>query len=556
MSGNNFITERLIGEFAENYTEKLFYFCLKKTGNSYEAEDLASDIILNILSALDKGTIPTSFSAWIWQIAHNRYSVWADKKHKYTESVIGSDVEAYEIEDENANIENELIHSEDLSLLRRELVFISSDYRNIVVAYYIEDKKIKEIAGSLGLPEGTVKSKLFRARQILKEGMNMAREFGALSYRPENISFIMNGLNGRDGEPWCYLRRALCKNIMLAAYRMPSTAEELAIEVGVALPYIEDELQELTEAALLKKSDNKYETNIFIVSADAQEKINAHLRGIAPELTKATIALQEYEEKCDDENGSVWHEGYQPYEDMKWALLMRAVDTVNFHVLDTYNRSRTELPSANLGAWGHTVRPNGGEWDLLGLEEYHGNRPAFVGLHGCTSNADEMALDAVNFGQYKFNYRNIADKTPVHLTYAEGQALSAVAKGNGAEVNEKILKKLVEYGYLCKDGERYRPTFLVMVKNKLAKKTKAQETEYKRLMYKARDIAMRHYLFCREIICQEIPDFLKDDAYQIEHACANIYTMRGAVLEEALYTGYISYADNDERKMLGAYLII
>ena len=61
MSGNNFITERLIGEFAENYTEKLFYFCLKKTGNSYEAEDLASDIILNILSALDKGTIPTSF---------------------------------------------------------------------------------------------------------------------------------------------------------------------------------------------------------------------------------------------------------------------------------------------------------------------------------------------------------------------------------------------------------------------------------------------------------------------------------------------------------------
>lgn len=114
MSGNNFITERLIGEFAENYTEKLFYFCLKKTGNSYEAEDLASDIILNILSALDKGTIPTSFSAWIWQIAHNRYSVWADKKHKYTESVIGSDVEAYEIEDENANIENELIHSEDI----------------------------------------------------------------------------------------------------------------------------------------------------------------------------------------------------------------------------------------------------------------------------------------------------------------------------------------------------------------------------------------------------------------------------------------------------------
>ena len=79
----------------------------------------------------------------------------------------------------------------------------------------------------------------------------MAREFGKLSYNPENISFINNGLYGANGEPWNYISRSLCKNILLAAYRTPSTAEELAMEVGVALPYMEEELRGLVDVTLM-----------------------------------------------------------------------------------------------------------------------------------------------------------------------------------------------------------------------------------------------------------------------------------------------------------------
>lgn len=77
MSSATGMCDRLESEFAENYMEKLFYFCLKKTGSSTEAEDLTQDIALHILTALNRGTIPESFSAWVWQIARNRYSVWA-----------------------------------------------------------------------------------------------------------------------------------------------------------------------------------------------------------------------------------------------------------------------------------------------------------------------------------------------------------------------------------------------------------------------------------------------------------------------------------------------
>ena len=183
--------DRLIKEFTESYMEKIFYFCLKKTGDHYEAEDLTQDIALQIITSLHGGTVPTSFSAWVWQIARNRYSVWAARKHNRNESVTGSDIGDYEIEDESDNILSEMIHAEEMSLLRRELAFIKSDYRDIVVAYYIENKSVREIASALSLPENTVKSRLFRAREILKEGMDMAREFGKRSYKPEEITFII-----------------------------------------------------------------------------------------------------------------------------------------------------------------------------------------------------------------------------------------------------------------------------------------------------------------------------------------------------------------------------
>ena len=74
--------------------------------------------------------------------------------------------------------------------------------------------------------------------------------------------------------------------------------------------------------------------------------------------------------------------------------------------------------------------------------------------------------------------------------------------------------------------------------------------EYRRLFDEAREIAVEHYDFCRKIILDEVPEFLKNDSHQIDHACAAIYHMRGAVLEEALKIGYITYSDNDSRNFI------
>ena len=554
MQETNELRDRLINEFAENYMEKLFYFCLKKTGNNIEAEDLTQDISLQIITALNKNMIPTSFSAWVWQIARNRYSVWAKEKHNRNESVTGSDISDYEIEDECENILDEMIHTEQMALLRRELAFIKSDYRNIVVAYYIENKSVRDIASTLSISISAVQQRLHRARIILKEGMNMAREFGKLSYNPENISFINNGLHGANHEPWNYISRSLCKNILLAAYRNPATAEELAMEVGVALPYMEEELSALVDATLMKKSGNKYETNFFIVSADAQEKIYAHLRGIAPELTKAVFDTMEYNIEWSNENAPEWHEGYQSYEDMKWALLMIEADNVYFDTLKPFNKNAKDVP--NIGPWGHTIRPNGGEWDLLGMESHNGDEPDFVGLSGCVSNPNEKDLPEIMFRQFRYKYCGLEKRTPPVLTYSDGQAMVAVAEDKSTEIDSTILKRLESYGYIKKSEDGYIPTIMVMRKEKAHKMPKEIKSHFEILRRKATDIATRHYLFCREQIYKEIPDFLKEDVFQIDQACASIFAMRGAVLEEAIRQGYLTFDKDNDKQMLGAYLVI
>lgn len=554
MQEANEIRNQLIQEFTENYMEKIFYFCLKKTDRKVEAEDLTQDIALQIMTALNKGTIPSSFSAWIWQIVRNRYSVWAKEKHNRNEAVTGFDIGDYELEDENEGILDGMIHTEQMVLLQRELAFIKSDYRNIVVAYYIENKSVRDIALSLGLSISAVQQRLHRARLILKEGMDMAREFGKLSYNPENISFIYNGCPGHDGEPWNYISRSLCKNILLAAYRTPATAEQLAMEVGVALPYMEEELSALVDATLLKKSGNRYETNFFIVSAKAQEKIYAHLRGITPELTKAIIAAMEYEIAWRNQNCPEWHKGYQTWEDMKWALLMTETDVITSYTLQPFTKNASDI--LRIGSWGHTIRPNGAEWDLLGMESYHGDKTGFVGLTGCVSSPNEKELPEIYFRQFKFQYSGLDKQTPSALTYAEGQGLVAVANGKSNEVDEVILKRLESYGYIKKAEDGYVITILVIQKDKLKKMPKDVQEQLHALRRKAKDIATQHYLFCREQIYNEIPDFLKEDEFQIDQACANIFTMRGAVLEAAIKQEYLLFDKESNKKMLGAYLVV
>lgn len=275
---------RLAEEYARDYMGKIFYYCLRKTGDSHEAEDLASDITLQILTALHEGVEILSFPAWVWQIARNRYALWAKTNRRRGENESFIDPDDPETENiltaggynTTPSVAEAYARDEEMAILRRELAFLGRDYREVVVAYYIEDRSVGDIAAALGQPEGTVKSRLFRSRNLLKEGMKMAREFGPKSYKPEEVRFVSSG-GQVSGLPWSAVERMLPKNILLEAGNNPSTAEELSVAVGVAMPYMEEEIAALVDAGLLKEVGNRYITNFFIESRDLQVAIRNEL---------------------------------------------------------------------------------------------------------------------------------------------------------------------------------------------------------------------------------------------------------------------------------------
>ncbi|MBO5023294.1 MAG: sigma-70 family RNA polymerase sigma factor [Clostridia bacterium] len=515
MQEANKMRDRLIAEFAENYIEKLFYFCLKKTGSHIEAEDLTQDIALQIITALNKGTIPTSFSAWIWQIARNRYSLWAKKKHSRNESVTGSDIGDYEIEDESENILDEMIRTEQMALLRRELAFIKSDYRNIIVAYYIENKNVREIAESLSLSVNTAKSRLLRARQILKEGMDMAREFGKRSYNPEQIAFVQNGRDGKNGQPWSIITHLLYKNIFLETYENPQTAEELSLELGIALPYMEDELEFLVREQLLTKNENKYQTAFAIISKEEQRKKHDDNKKVQKALADKICELID---TYINEDGSKVNYDYVGYEAAKWTLIVRAFDWLQWSA-NTVNNTSVEYKNS------YPERPDDGAWIITGYETIDWKKPEFVGQHGYLSHDKNEVKKDIDFGQFKFMYNNIHEKTPDHLSWTEAYTLWLVCSGRIEASEKSYLEKLIEYGYLKKECSII-PNVVIFDRN-------AEKTNNEQLTEKLTS--------------------LRDDIYSLFKQAPDIE--RGYIVEQAIIDGWLKY-DDDTINTIGAYIYL
>lgn len=210
----------------------------------------------------------------MWTVAKAKYAAWSKNKNISSQNIMSEDISDNIGLSSGENIEENVIKQEEIALLRRELSIMSRDYREITVAYYIENQKIADISKAVNLPEGTIKRKLSESRKYLKEGINMTRTYGKRSYSPDDIRFSINRSNPIDDVPYSLIGSKLAKNILLEAYTNSCTTEELSISLGVASPYLEEELDKLVEGLLLAKTkDNKYETDFIILDKETQKNI-------------------------------------------------------------------------------------------------------------------------------------------------------------------------------------------------------------------------------------------------------------------------------------------
>ena len=106
--------------------------------------------------------------------------------------------------------------------LNREIAFLTKTRREIVFSYYYENKPISVISNELGLPVGTVKWHLNKARNELKERVGMERKIGKLGLKPiRAVSIWHSGTTRANGGPEYYLNDNLNLNIVYSVYHQP-----------------------------------------------------------------------------------------------------------------------------------------------------------------------------------------------------------------------------------------------------------------------------------------------------------------------------------------------
>ena len=264
---------------------------MKKTFSYQEAEELSSDIVEEVYLSLLSAEEIFNLDGYVWRISEHVYSKFVSSKKKME----GISIDGMDFLDGTDVFEEDV--EPELDLLRREIAFLTQTRRKIVYSFYYEDKPIAVISKKMGIPEGTVKWHLNKARNDLKEGFIMERKIGKLGMKPvEAIGFGHGGNPGRNSGPEHYLGNKLNLNIVYSVYHTPKTMVEIAEELGVTPVYIEDAVAELeANGFLVEQAGKRYTTYVRFkpetYSLEQEDKILQKNMEVAKLLAKEYVPL-------------------------------------------------------------------------------------------------------------------------------------------------------------------------------------------------------------------------------------------------------------------------
>ncbi len=157
----------------ENYRDSIYFMMLKMTNNKDDAEDLTIEAFGKAFKKLEQYTPTYAFSTWLFKIASNNCIDFIRKKQQNVYSLDqefqdspGSGL-ARTISGDGLNPEESMINEQKKKIMRELVKKLKPHYRILIELRYFKELSYEEIAKELNLPMGTVKAKLFRARDFL-----------------------------------------------------------------------------------------------------------------------------------------------------------------------------------------------------------------------------------------------------------------------------------------------------------------------------------------------------------------------------------------------------
>ena len=177
LSGNTEEFETLI----EQYQRLVSHIVFRMISKEANREDICQDVFIQVFQNLGNFKFESKLSTWIARIAYNRCINYLEKKKTPLFDDLSPAEESIETQSGNSFAPDTFTeHQDRSSRLQVEIDKLPVQFRTILTLFHLDEMKYHEIAEILELPEGTVKSYLFRARKLLKQRLTA-------KYKPEEL---------------------------------------------------------------------------------------------------------------------------------------------------------------------------------------------------------------------------------------------------------------------------------------------------------------------------------------------------------------------------------
>lgn len=156
--------EAAFGVLVQRHQKAVFNLALRMLRDYAEAQEVAQEAFIKAYENLQAFDARYKFFSWLYRIAANTALNHAKRNRRF----LAIETEA-EFATSGPNPQEDYETSEAGENVQRALMLLKPDYRAVLVLKHFDGLSYQEISAVLGVPEKTVKSRLFSARQILKE---------------------------------------------------------------------------------------------------------------------------------------------------------------------------------------------------------------------------------------------------------------------------------------------------------------------------------------------------------------------------------------------------
>lgn len=323
--------------FDEAYLE-LTRYAYTRARNKDEADEVVSDTVLSWIRDVRAGKVIENLPGYLRTVFERRLSDRLRRQYR-REVEFSDDGTVLNTIPDDSDPEELSRSVREAEAVRKALGRLAAIYREVVYRHYMKGQGVEEIARALGVPVGTVKSRLSDGRGQMKEtvakhlqekesvrvaGVRMenvknsvavdTRPYSEVSYAPKQVTISIWGNTSRKSEPFCYMDSLIAQNILVLAYEKPISIRDLSAALGIPTPYVEHEVEILVRGEMMGRTPGGLVyTRIFMQTeedgfgnVEAQEALAAEIapimwrmmeEGLAPLWSDDTSATRTYTAK-------------------------------------------------------------------------------------------------------------------------------------------------------------------------------------------------------------------------------------------------------------------